>query len=76
MTIKHAVRSTTFNAAEQDSRCIQKSRALQKAYVAQQARRSRRIFAGKVIRSLMGTKLYEQAQPIFWSLAGKLSRTQ
>jgi GT2 family glycosyltransferase len=76
MTIKHAVRSTTFNAAEQDSRYVKKSRALQKAYAAYRARRSRRIFAGNVIRSLTGTKLYDQAQPIFWSLAGKLSRTK
>jgi GT2 family glycosyltransferase len=33
MIIKQAVRSTTFNAAEQDSRCVKKRRALQKAYM-------------------------------------------
>jgi GT2 family glycosyltransferase len=33
MIIKHAARSTTFNAAEQDSRCVKKGRALQKAYM-------------------------------------------
>jgi GT2 family glycosyltransferase len=33
MMIKHAVRSTVFNAAEQDSRCVKRRRALQKAYM-------------------------------------------
>jgi len=33
MTIKHAGRSTMFNAVEQDSRCVKKRRALQKAYM-------------------------------------------
>ena len=32
-TIKRAVRPTAFNAAEQDSRCVKKTRALQKAYM-------------------------------------------
>ena len=32
MTIKHAGRSTTFNAVEQ-ARCVKKRRALQKAYM-------------------------------------------
>jgi GT2 family glycosyltransferase len=38
MPIKH-VRSTTFNAAEQDSRCVKERRALQKAYIAYLMRR-------------------------------------
>jgi O-antigen biosynthesis protein len=33
MIIKHAVRSTTFNPAEQDARSVKKKRALQKAYM-------------------------------------------
>jgi GT2 family glycosyltransferase len=33
MKIEHSVRSTTFNTAEQDSRCVKKNRALQKAYM-------------------------------------------
>jgi hypothetical protein len=33
MIIKRAVRSTTFNPAEQDARSVKKKRALQKAYM-------------------------------------------
>jgi GT2 family glycosyltransferase len=40
MIIKHSVRSITFDAARQESRCIKKSQALQKAYVAYRSRAS------------------------------------
>jgi len=33
MITKHPVRTTTFNAAEQDSRCVKKGRELQIAYI-------------------------------------------
>jgi GT2 family glycosyltransferase len=39
----YAVRSTTFSAAEQNSRCVEKNRALQKAYVAYRCRRLMRM---------------------------------
>jgi GT2 family glycosyltransferase len=43
LIIKDPVRSTMFNAARQDSRCVKNSRALQKAYVAYQRRRLMRM---------------------------------
>jgi GT2 family glycosyltransferase len=39
MTVKHSVRSKTFNVAEQHSRHVEKRRALQKVYIAYQCRR-------------------------------------
>jgi GT2 family glycosyltransferase len=62
-----------FNAAEQHSRHIKKSLELQEAYATYQTRRSR-TFAGKVARSLIGTKLYEPARKIFYSLPDSLRR--
>jgi O-antigen biosynthesis protein len=64
MIIEYSGRPKTFNAAEQHSRHVEKSRTLQEAYAAHQVRRSRRIFVRDVARSLMGTKLYEQARRI------------
>ena len=58
MIIEHSGRPKTFNAAEQQSRHVEKSRALQRAYAAYQVR----VFVGKVGRSLMGMKLYEQTR--------------
>ena len=63
-TIENLVQPKTLNAVEQQSRHIEKSRALQEAFAAYQVRRSRRVFARGVARSLMGTKLYEQAKRI------------
>jgi len=52
----------SFDAAEQYSRHVEKSRELQKAYAAYRTRRRRRAFARQVACSLMGTKLYERAR--------------
>ena len=64
MEIKHSVQPKKFSAAEQQARHIKKSRALREAYAAHQGRRSRRIFARDVARSLLGTKLYAQARRV------------
>jgi GT2 family glycosyltransferase len=61
MTIKHAVRSTTFNAAEQDSRCVKKSQALQKAYAAYQRR--------QLMRMMFITKPRQYCRELFKRLA-------
>jgi GT2 family glycosyltransferase len=53
-----------FNVAEQHLSHVKKRQALQRAYAAYQARRSRGIFARKVARSLMGSRLYEKARRI------------
>jgi GT2 family glycosyltransferase len=63
-TIENLVQPKKLNAAEQHARHVEKSRALQEAYAAHQVRRSRRIFPRDLARSLMGTKLYEQARRI------------
>src|SRR5262249_11112055 len=63
-TIENLVQPKKLNIAEQHARHVEKSRALQEAYAAHQARRSRRIFPRVVARSLIGTKLYEQARRI------------
>jgi len=52
----------SFDAAEQYSRHVEKSRELQQAYAAYRTRRRRRAFARQVACSLMGTKLYERAR--------------
>jgi hypothetical protein len=63
----------SFNAAEQHSRHVKKGLELQEAYATYQPRRNR-TFAGKVARSLMGTKLYEPARKYFYSLPDSLRR--
>jgi hypothetical protein len=64
MVIEHSGQPKPFDAVEQHSRHVEKSRALQEAYAAYQARCRRRAFARNVACSLMGKKLYEQARGI------------
>jgi GT2 family glycosyltransferase len=59
---KNLASPKSFDAAEQYSRHVEKSRELQKAYAAYRTRRRRRAFARQVARSLMGTKLYERVR--------------
>jgi O-antigen biosynthesis protein len=57
----HAVRATTFNAAEQNSRCVEKSRALQKAYVSYRRRR--------LMRMMLITKPRQYCRELFRRVA-------
>jgi GT2 family glycosyltransferase len=57
----HAVRATTFSAAEQNSRCVEKSRALQKAYVAYRRRR--------LMRMMLITKPRQYCRELFRRVA-------
>jgi len=47
MVFEPSPRPKSFNAAEQDSRCVEKSQALKSAYAAYQAHRSRSIFSAR-----------------------------
>jgi hypothetical protein len=57
-----------FNAAEQDSRCVKKSRALQKAYAAYQRRR----LIGTIRKTLI-TKPRQYCRELFKGLARRES---
>jgi GT2 family glycosyltransferase len=62
MIFEHSARPKTFNATEQESRHVVKSRSLQRAYAVYKVTYKVRTFVGKVGRSLMGTKRFEQAR--------------
>jgi O-antigen biosynthesis protein len=61
MIIKQSVRPITFDAARQDSRYVNKSRALQKAYVAYQRRR--------LMRMMLITKPHHYFRGLFRGIA-------
>jgi GT2 family glycosyltransferase len=62
MKIEEPVGPKKFDVAEQHFRHVKKSRALHKAFAIDQARRSFSESTRRVVRSLTGEKLYEQAK--------------
>jgi hypothetical protein len=62
MKIEHPMRPKKFDTAEQHFRHVKKSRALHKAFAADQASRRFSETTRRVARSLTGEKLYQQAK--------------